>query len=119
MNLFEKARNWLPGMVQAAAGETVTYARGAEAITLTAVLGQTTVAGGVEGASRIVVSDRDYLIKVADLTFGVPAVGDRITATVNGEAVAFTVQDLESGEPAWRYSDPARTTWRIHVKQKR
>jgi hypothetical protein len=32
-----------------------------------------------------------------------PAVGDRITETINGAAKTFEVQTPENGEPAWRY----------------
>ena len=41
MNLFAKARDWLTTQLEAAAGEVVTYTRGGESITLTAVVGQT------------------------------------------------------------------------------
>ena len=117
MNLFQKARSFLPAQEQRAAGETVTYARGAESLTLTAVVGNTVFATNVEGAARISFGDRDYLIGVADLTLGAPRIGDRVHHVVGGAALVFEVQDLDGGEPAWRHSDPDRTTWRVHVKR--
>jgi hypothetical protein len=117
--LFEKAfaDGWLTGMVQAAAGETVTYTRGAESITLTATVGQVAFVSTELGGARIQIGDRDYLIKVSDLTFGAPKIGDRITHTVGGNVLVFEIKDPETGEKAWRYSDPDRTEWRIHVNK--
>lgn len=114
-NLFAKARDWLPGKVQDAAGATVTYARGAQSITLTAVAGRTVFSSNAEGGPRVEFGDRDYLIAVADLTFGTPRVGDRVTETVGGRVTTFEVQTPDTGEPAWRYSDDL--TYRIHCKR--
>lgn len=113
MNLFEKATGWLDTMVKAAAGRTVTYTRGAESITLTAVVGQTSSVSNTEVAVMVQSGDRDYLIAVDDLTFGEPRSGDRI-----GESgLTFEVQEPGTGEPAWRYSDPERTQYRLHTKR--
>lgn len=114
MNLFDKAKTWLPAMLQSAAGSTVSYRRGATSITLTAVIGQTVFSSNVEGAARIERGDRDYLILVADLTLGVPRIGDRIT---DANGLVFEVQTPETGEPAWRYSDPERAEYRLHMKR--
>ena len=117
-NLFANATTWLNQQIQAAAKVTVTYTRGAESITITtAVVGRTVFASNVEGGARIEFGDRDYLIPVDDLTFGEPAIGDRITETVDGTAKIFEVLTPDTGEPAWRYSDPQHTVWRLHVKQ--
>lgn len=116
MTLFEQARAWLPGMVQAAAGVSVIYTRGVRSITVTAVVGRQAMTSVIQNRVRVEWGDRDYLIAVADLTFGEPALGDRITETIDGVAVTFEVQTPDTGEPAARHSDPQRTTWRIHVK---
>ena len=113
-NLFAKANDWLTTQVQAAAGESVTYTRNATSITLTAVVGRTVFASNAEGGARIEFGDRDYLIAAADLTFGTPREGDRIT---DAAGLVFEVQEPGTGEPAWRYSDPDRTEFRIHVKR--
>lgn len=118
--LFQKARSWLPGMVQAAAGESITYTRGAVSITLTAVLGRTVYASNEEGGGRIIWGDGDFLILAADLaTFGTPRLGDRISVTLGGETAAFEVQDPATGEPPWRWSDPQQTQYRVHCKWKK
>lgn len=116
-NLFQKARDWLPAMEQSAAGVSVTYTRGATSITLTAVVGRTVFASNAEGGPRIEFGDRDYLVAVAALTLGTPTLGDRITETIDGAVVTFEAQTPDTGEPCWRYSDPERTTYRIHCKR--
>jgi hypothetical protein len=61
--------------------------------------------------------DRDYLIPAAELP-GEPARGDRVTERIGEWLVTFEcmVPSLE-GEPAWRWSDPARTVYRVHTKE--
>jgi hypothetical protein len=65
--------------------------------------------------ATVVFGDRDYLVAVADLP-AEPERGDRIAETINGQAVTFEVM-APASEPAWRYSDPARTVYRIHAKE--
>lgn len=121
-NLFSKARDWLNPMLKEAAGVDVSYARvaGDPAFTLTAVVGRTAFATNGEIA-RIQFGDRDYLINRADLTVSgaevLPAIGDRITETIDGVGVVFEVMTPDTGEPAWRWSDPARSVYRIHCKR--
>jgi hypothetical protein len=117
VKLFEKLRTWLPAMEEKADGRQITYTRGGESITVTARVGRTAFAQNEEGKARILIGDRDYLIEVANLTFGEPRIGDRITEAIDGTAHVFEIMDLPTGEPPWRYSDPDHTTWRIHVKR--
>lgn len=120
MGLLNRGQSWLAEKMPEAAGVPVTYTRGADSLALTAVVGRTVFRAQEEGRAAVVWGDRDYLINVADLTFGVPKVGDKITETINGEPVTFEVQlpGITPDEPAWRYSDPARLTYRLHVKRK-
>ncbi len=117
-NLFSRARDWLPGKVQAAAGVAVTYTRGATSLSLTAVVGNTLFAAAAEpGGARVLWGERDYLVIADDLTLGVPAEGDRIAEVIDGTTVTFEVMPTDTGEPAFRYSDPQRTVWRLHCKK--
>lgn len=107
---------WLSGQGQVAGGRTVAYTRGATSVTITAVLGRTLFASNEEGGPRVEFGDRDYLVNVAALAalgFGEPRVGDRVTDA----GLTFEVQTPDVGEPAWRYSDPGRTDYRLHTKQ--
>lgn len=117
--LWDTARTWLPDMLQASAGVSVTYARGAERITLTAVVGRVAFLSQSEGegARRVELADRDYLVVASDLTFGVPREGDEIIEEIDGSEVRFSVSRPLNGEPSWRWSDPQRTQYRIHAKR--
>lgn len=115
-NLFAKARSWLPRMTQEAKGVTVTYAReGQTSLSLTAVSGATRFRSEHDGV-RLEIGDRDYLVRVSDLTYGTPRVGDRITEEIDGTAITFECQTPENGEPAWRYTDD-RAQYRLHCKR--
>ena len=103
--------------MKVAGGVSIRYTRGAKSITLTAILGNTGFAVNMDNGPRLIWGDRDYLIAVADLTFGEPALGDRITETVNGTAKVYEVMTPLSGDPAWRHSDHGQTMWRLHVKE--
>lgn len=116
MRLLKKAETWLPAQEQKAAGVTVTYTRAGESITIAAVVGRQEMAAVDAGMTRLITPDRDYLISAAALTFGTPEYGDRIAEVIGGECVTYEVMDQMAGEP-WRFSDPTRVTWRIHVKR--
>jgi hypothetical protein len=114
--LFDKLKTWLPGQAAQVAGVTVTYTRGGTTRTLSALEGRTVFASQQEGAPRIEFGDRDYLIELADLTaFGDPQIGDRITETLAGVQRVFEVRTPGTGEPAWRWSDPGHTRYRVHT----
>jgi len=103
---------------QAAAGAPLTYARGAQTLAVTGWAGRQVYSSQLEGGRRLEYGERDYLVAVADLVaLGDPAIGDRITETINGAAVVFEVATPTNGEPHARYSDQTRLLWRIHVKQ--
>ena len=125
-NLFQKARAWLPAQVEAAAGETVLYTRGVLSAELVAVPGQTAFVSNAIDAARVQFGDADFIVRVGELeriglTPATPKNGDRITRTIDGQAVVFEMQDPGpgepgAGEPAWRYSGPDRYAVRIHTK---
>jgi hypothetical protein len=68
-----------------------------------------------EGGAAVVFGDRDYLIPVAELP-NEPQRGDRITEVISGVEAVFEVVE-PMGEPAWRYSDPGHTVYRVHTKK--
>lgn len=116
--LFAKLRDWLPGQAAQAAGVSVTYTRGATSRTVTALVGRTVFSSNLDGGPRIEFGDRDYLIESSEMTaFGDPAIGDRITETLAGSQRVWEVMTPGTGEPAWRWSDPQHTRYRVHTTQ--
>lgn len=120
MGLLSGAQSWLTSTLRTDAGVTVTYSRtGQTSLTLTAMVGRTAfsqIPGNDAGGAAVIWGDRDYFVRVADLTYGEPRKGDRITEVINGVAVTFECQ-APGGEPCWRYSDQERTLYRIHTKR--
>jgi hypothetical protein len=124
-NLMSRGRSMLARNLKAAAGVTATYTRGDYSVTLTgdsAVwIGNTLFRLSDADGLRMQWGERDYLIASADLVLNgtavEPAENDRITETINGTAITFEVLPVSPSEPAWRWSDPDRTVYRIHVKR--
>lgn len=112
-----------------AAGVSVTYSRTTGGVTYSVTLsGDTAVWVGntlfklqdIDGL-RIAWGERDYLIVAANLILNgsavEPAENDRIVETIDGTSMTFEVLPPGGGEPAWRWSDPDRTRYRVHVKR--
>jgi hypothetical protein len=126
MGLLNKAGPWLAGMMQKAAAPegTITYVRGPERIALTgkAWVGRTVFSRTTkDGGAAVVFGDRDYLCPVPDLAQGgvpfEPEKGHQVEEVIGGRTVVFEVLS-QPNEPGARYSDPARTVWRIHTKER-
>jgi hypothetical protein len=115
---------WHAERGETAAGVSVAYTRvGETPATVYVVIGDSRSTALREGQSqptvRLEYSDRDYLIahdSLDTIGFAPPEIGDRITETINGESVTFEIRK-QAGEPAWRWSDPERTTYRVHAKR--
>lgn len=121
MSLMSRGKSFLNRKMGDAAGVSVSYTRAAETISLTAVIGRTVFASNLEGKARIEFGEIDLIIVAADLEFdGVqvkPERGDRIGITLDGTALTLELMIPQTGEPAWRYSDPERTRIRLHCKR--
>jgi hypothetical protein len=123
MGLMNRAQAMLNRNLGTAAGVSVTYSRGNEAVPLTAWVGRTQAL--TDGRSqtpqvKVDIGERDYLIPVAELHqsgFGEPQKGDRITEVLNGCEVTFEVSPAE-GVPAWKWSDAERTRYRVLTKKR-
>lgn len=95
-----------------------------ETVTLTgkAWVGRTPFRVQDEGGSRLVWSDRDYMIPVEDLAIDgtrfQPAEGDWLEETLaSPEGVVKWVVRPYNNEPEWRFSDPGETVYRVHTKR--
>jgi hypothetical protein len=124
VTLAARGTAWLNRKERAAAGVPVIYSReGFPDLPLTAVVGQPLPEVSIPGVGtgnslpvRVEATHRDFLITAAALTLGgnavEPKVGDRIA-----DAAGQKWECCRRGtEPAWRYSDTERTTFRIHTK---
>lgn len=113
MNLAE-AMTWFAAHKFTADGATITYTRGATALSITAIRGRTSYETTASDGTYIRNETPDYLVKAADIaTFTEPTDGDKIT---DGTSV-YEVMSL-SGENPWQWADwPNKTVFRIHCKQ--
>jgi hypothetical protein len=108
--------DWLAAQLTAKVSRTVSYSRQGVvgSLAVAATLGQTPFRVEDVNHSRLIWSDRDYLIDAALLapTFGTPLKGDQI---VDGTET-YEVQPY-NGEPHYRKSDPYGVKLRIHCKR--
>ena len=118
MSLFSKAQTWLPAALQNAAGVDVTVSLNGQSASVTAVIGRTVYAVNRADGARVEFGERDFLITASDLVaanaaWTTPSEGMRFE--VDGEDSVYECRPPNTGEPAFRYSDPQRETWRIHA----
>ena len=101
------------------AGETVTYKRDSDSVTLTAVLGQTEFPFEQDDGEVVEFVSRDFIVAAADQVLSgsaiTPASGDEIERTVDGATYTYEVMH-PAGERPYRWSDPDRTTFRVHTR---
>jgi len=92
----------------------VTYRREATELLVDATFGRTEYEVENERGLRVGAQVMNFLIlaEAFSPTFGEPEAGDQIVA--NG--VVYEVMNL-AGQGHWRWSDPYRTTMRIHTKE--
>lgn len=123
MGLLNRAAAFINGKLGTAAGLEVTYSRGATNIDIAAAdglvwAGEARFAVNDQGGARIVHGERVYMILADALgVLGEPEEGDRVYETVGGEDCTFEVAQPGTGDPAVRWSDPARTRWRVYTKR--
>lgn len=120
-NFLESSAEWLADTAKASSGVSVKYRRGAQSVTLTAVVGTMDFSVDSDGV-LIVITSRDYIVKLADLAIGGvatrPQIGDEIHETVGGKTHVYEVLPL-NGQAQWRYSDAFHKRIRIHTKKVR
>ena len=119
-DLLRQGSQWLEQMRTAHCSSPVTYRRPAVALgqvteaTVNATYGRTSYEVEDDYGLRVGAEVTDFLILADELVtmFGEPRAGDRIVA----DGRAFEVLAL-GGQGHWRWSDPYRTTMRIHAKE--
>ena len=113
MNLFDRANSVLQRVLGDAVGVSVRYRKAGSEHILTGWLGRTLFNVLTSNGNRIEWGEIDLLLPASNFT---PAAGDRVAITIRDSEILYEVKP-PSGEPAWRWSDPQRTTWRIHLKR--
>lgn len=63
----------------------------------------------------VIWGDADVLVQVGAIP-AEPVEGDRVIWTNGGKVVTFELM-APLNEPAWRWSDPERTEYRLHLKE--
>ena len=110
---------WLEGKRHAHMTQSVVYQRGADSTPLLATIGRTVFEQADEFGVVHRIEARDFLIRAADLVLAgetaLPIAGDQITKAVGNTVLVYEVMPF-GGEPPFRYSNPDRTTLRIHTK---
>jgi hypothetical protein len=120
-NLLRDGQAWLAEQLQTHVASEIVYRRRADDVNVRATIGRTLLKlddgyGGV----RMLWTDRDYLIRVADLVLGSnpaqPQRGDQIREIVGAQTLVYEVLAPGEEQP-WRWADPHRQMFRIHTKQ--
>jgi len=119
-DLLRQGAQWLEQQRAAHCSSPVTYRRpstdsgqATEAV-IDATFGRTEYEVEDEHGLRVGAEVIDFLVSAEafSLMFDEPEAGDQIVA----DGVVYEVMDL-AGQGHWRWSDPYRTTMRIHTKE--
>lgn len=117
MNLFDRANSVLQRVLGDAVGVSVRYRKAGNDHILTGWLGRTLFNTLTQTGNRIEWGELDLLLPAQNFT---PAAGDRVAITLTRGDVAYEILcevKAPGSDPAWRWSDPQRTQWRIHLKR--
>ena len=109
-DLLRQGASWLAQMRQQHCAGQVEYRRGDATQTVLATRGKTDVELADESGFGVVSAVWDFLIDAETLSVE-PKPGDLIVA----DSRRYEVTNLSS-EGCWRWSDPYRTTYRIHTR---
>jgi hypothetical protein len=119
-DLLREGQAWLADQLHEHAASEVVYHRGTDEVTVRATIGRTLLKldDGLGGV-RMEWTDRDYLIRAADLALGgnpaQPQRGDQIREVAGAQTLVYEVL-APGNEPPWRWADPHRQMYRIHAK---
>jgi hypothetical protein len=120
-DLLDHGLTWLAESLKKHAARPVIYRRGVDEVTVQAIIGRTLLKlDDSYGGSRMVWTDRDFLIAAEDLVLGgqrtLPRRGDQIRESASGRTIVYEVLAI-GNEPEWRWSDPYQKLLRIHTKR--
>lgn len=106
--------------VKDAAGVSITYSRNADAVTLTAVPGETTFEATDQTGAVVQVISQDFIFEQSDLVLNgttvTPQRNDKITRTVNGATRTYRLL-MDFGLPHYRETDAHGHGFRVFTKE--
>jgi len=111
-DLLRQGNQWLQQQRTAHCSSQVTYRRDATEILVDATFGRTEYEVEDGYGLRVGAQVTDFLILAETFPFDEPQPGDQILA----DGTVYEVMSL-AGQGHWRWSDPYRTTMRIHTKE--
>ena len=120
-DIFKWGMEWLSDQMLTQASETVTFARGAETVDLSAVVGATEQSSVREWGVAEDVQYTEFIVKKTDLllpTSGVvlPQRGDQIVRTIDSSPVTYEVTN-GADMACWRNSDQYNDVIRIYTNR--
>src|SRR5690606_38795034 len=113
-DLLRDGSAWLQQMRHKHCTSEVEYRRPPDTFTINATFGRTNFEVADESGLTIGSHVWDFLILADDLPGFEPESGDVIAA--NGRRYEVMALGGDSGGKGWRWSDPYRTTYRIHTR---
>jgi len=118
-DLLQQGSAFLEGQRHKHMTRPVTYLRGGDSVELQATVGRTVFEQADQFGVVHRTETRDYLVRAEDLVLGgeeaTPKAGDRVREPSGTAALLYEVMSV-GNEPPFRFSDPERTTLRIHTK---
>lgn len=118
-DLLQTGSDWLADRMKASASREVSYRRGAQQVTVRAIIGRKDFeVDTAEG--RLYFRANDFLIHRVDLVLAgqptIPERGDRIVVDFGAGEETFEVLPGD-GSPPWEYSDAFEKLLRVHTKK--
>ncbi|MEQ9616661.1 MAG: hypothetical protein RLN60_01360 [Phycisphaerales bacterium] len=118
-DLLQKGSEFLESQRHQHMTRPVVYLRGGESVQLDATVGRTVFEQQDQFGMVQRTESRDYLVRTSDLVLNgsqaEPKVGDRVREPSGTSALLYEVMSI-GNEPPFRFSDPERSTLRIHTK---
>jgi hypothetical protein len=115
-DLLNAGSRWLSDVLHEYASRQVTYVRGPDSVTLTAVIGQQEfLIGTGPGRSKLIRSDRDFFIKAAELKLG----GELVTPEKGDKVLDFdgTYELASFNDEPWFQADQDGIELQCHTRR--
>jgi len=121
-DMFSWGMRWLSGQMLSQASETVTYARGADTVDISTVVGAAEQSTRRDFRIAIDTEHTEFLIDRADLVIPnvgltLPERGDQIVRTIDGKPITYLVTQGPD-QSFWRVSSQYEDMIRIYTNRK-